>query len=145
MQKSKGIKFNIQDVSDITITTYIPLFEQLLDLIVQNATKYSPRSGTVEISCSRIESEVCIEISSIGPFLEASELEKIGQKEFRGKNAIKSQNNGSGYGVYNALRIAKILNGSVNFAPSSKPITNMGGVDMGHFSARIKLPLILNN
>lgn len=86
----KGLKLEINQVqSSIQIQTYIPYFEQLLDLILDNAIKYSVRGGTIEILTSFDSNNVKLMVHSIGPNLIKHEVERLGQKGFRSDNAKK--------------------------------------------------------
>jgi signal transduction histidine kinase len=125
---------------DLSITTYIPYFEQLLDLLFQNAVKYSPVGGSIEIEVSTLASGARLEMSSIGPTLAKIELSRLGEKGFRGEHALKTGTMGSGFGVYNALRLAQLLNAQLSFSANSTPSYHTGGIPYSPFSVSIVFP-----
>lgn len=139
--KNKSITFNLSEVENIVMDTFIPYFEQLLDIVVDNAIKYTIRNSEITISASRkFNPNFCVvRISSLGPHVEKEELLKLGQKGFRSKNARKLNVTGEGYGLYNAIRIANLLGGSINF-DSHKNCTYISGIGHSVFNITIKIP-----
>jgi signal transduction histidine kinase len=125
---------------DISVETYIPYFEQLLDLIFQNSMKYSPVGGSIEIEVSRIASGVRLDMTSIGPTLGKLELMRLGEKGFRGEQALKTNEMGSGFGLYNAFRLAQLLNAKLTFSANSTPSYHTGGIPYSPFSVAITFP-----
>lgn len=135
-----GIKIDTSGVESLVVETYIPYFEQLLDLLVGNATKYSPRAGAVEISCSRNKSGATIAIQSVGPIVLKHEAGQLGVAGFRAENAKKLSLTGQGYGLFNCLRLADLLNASLEFRPEARSIFELGGVQYANFTAVLSLP-----
>lgn len=137
----KGLKVEVNDIkSSIQIQTYIPYFEQLLDLILDNAIKYSVRGGTIELSTSVDGNNVKLMIHSIGPSLIKHEVERLGQKGFRSDNAKKMEVSGQGYGLYNVKRIADLIEAKVSFNPELKILCHSDGIPQSNFTVKLILP-----
>ncbi|MDH2919092.1 MAG: HAMP domain-containing sensor histidine kinase [Sideroxydans sp.] len=84
------------------------VFDLVPFLLIENAIKYSPdkdvkncpaTARSVNIVCNDAGSEVHFSVSSTGPLIEDGERDSIFRYSVRGKNAIKSQKSGSGYGL----------------------------------------------
>lgn len=136
-----GITIDTSDTVSIVIESYIPYFEQMLDLLVGNAIKYSPRGGTVELSNERLKKSAgCkIRLSSLGPLVQKHEIASLGTKGFRSEAAKKCNLTGDGYGLFNVKRLADLLGAKVAFSPSQKPI-DLGGVNYASFDVTLLIP-----
>lgn len=135
-----GLKVDISDVESIVIETYIPYFEQMLDLLFGNAIKYSPKGGTIEVSCSRSKSRVNLSIRSIGPIILKHELSHLGEVGFRSENARKLPVTGQGYGLYNCKRLAELLDASIEFRAEQRSLYESGGIQYANFITSLSLP-----
>lgn len=135
-----GITVDTSGVESLVVETYIPYFEQLLDLLFGNAVKYSPRAGAVEISCCRSKGGATIAIQSVGPIVLRHEMGQLGEAGFRSENAKKLALTGQGYGLFNCRRLADLLNASLELRPEARPIFESGGVQYANFTAVLSLP-----
>lgn len=140
---SIGLKIDARNVTSIIIETYIPYFEQLLDLILSNSIKYSPKGGNMEISAS-INGDNCkISFSSFGPLVEKHEKSSLGNKGFRSEAAKKLTVTGDGYGLFNVMRIAELIGATVGFNPQTRTAMDFGGVPYANFEVAISVPTTL--
>jgi signal transduction histidine kinase len=75
-----GIKVAITSDEDLIIESYIPYFEQMLDLVISNAIKYSQRAGHIELSTERIKGKggCVIRVNSVGPIVQKHEALFLG-------------------------------------------------------------------
>lgn len=134
-----GVKIDDSDVDNIEIDSYIQYFEQMLDLIFSNAVKYAPRGTTVNVSAAWKGAVALVTIESMGPLMQKHEREKLGRKSYRSENALKSGKPGGGYGLFNVLKLAELLDIDVSFNPSLKKIYEFDRVDYGLFSVCMSL------
>lgn len=138
---TKGIKIDLNYQRELNFETYIPYLEQLLDLIISNAVKYSPNSGAVDIVFSQDSGIIKIIIQSIGPTVHKHEAERLGDKGFRSESARKMSVTGQGYGLYNVKRLCALIGGSVQFRPDSKVLFhNERNIPYSNFTVAINLP-----
>lgn len=138
---TKGIKFDFNYQRELTFETYIPYLEQLLDLVISNAVKYTVKSGTVEIAFSQEGGTIKITIQSIGPTVHKHETERLGDKEFRSESARKTSVTGQGYGLYNVKRLCALIGGNVQFRPESNVLYyNEENIPYSNFTVAINLP-----
>jgi signal transduction histidine kinase len=136
----KRIKLAIHNCKAFKIETFIPYFEQVIDLILINAIKYSPHSGQVEISTSSTQDNISIEFSSLGPMMNSSEVNSIGLKGFRSETAKKLHVSGQGYGLFNAIRLAKLLECDLKIFPKLTSVVNLNGVPFSTFTVHLIMP-----
>lgn len=135
-----GVKINNSSVGEATITTYIPYFEQLLDLIFLNAVKYSPRNLEVNVSAAWKAGSLHLSVASIGPLIHKQEVQFIGNLKFRAENAIKTQKPGDGHGLFNAKKLAELLKIKIEFSASQKNKFEYGGIEHGEFCVNLIIP-----
>ncbi|MBE7374587.1 sensor histidine kinase [Pseudomonas lopnurensis] len=136
----KSVTIDISQASSKKIDTYIAYFEQLLDLVIGNAIKYSPPSSTIEIASAIKDRGIAISVSSIGPMVHQGEEIRLGEKGFRSETARKIAVTGQGYGLFNARRICQLLSGSITFRPSFKSIFSVQKIPYSNFEVLIYLP-----
>jgi light-regulated signal transduction histidine kinase (bacteriophytochrome) len=75
--------------------------------LIDNAEKYSPRSGSVRVEVNDVDEGVELVVSSYGPELLEGEKEKIFRPFYRGKNAREIAEEGAGYGLYVSQFVAR--------------------------------------
>lgn len=138
--RAKSLVINTHSVIDAKISTYIPYFEQLLDLLISNAAKYSPATSTIEIEADKSKHGIRISITSTGPLVEKSEIPHIGKKGFRAEAAKKLSTTGQGYGIYNAKKICELINAKLTFNPNTKEQYTINHVPFSTFETIIQLP-----
>ena len=103
-----------------------------------NAAKYSPKNGRVEIYLQDIDDGIEFEVSSYGPRILPKEEQQIFQPFYRGEAARRAEEEGSGYGLYLSQMIAKNHLGSI--IKLEQEVRNTGG--KGHWTTfSIRIPL----
>lgn len=81
--------------------------------ITENATKYTEKGGTVDISFEREQHVLNIVYSMKSLFLEDDESEHIFEEGFQGKQAISTERGGKGIGLYRSKRLVSFFGGSL--------------------------------
>jgi hypothetical protein len=106
---------------------------------IDNAVKYSPEGGRIEISTYDREDKVEFSVSSHGPRLHPHERNKLFKPFYRGERARKLQEEGAGYGLYTAQLIAKLhLGTEISFEQDEYEDKNHKGMHWTTF--RILVP-----
>ncbi|HCC83230.1 TPA: hypothetical protein DEP96_00070 [Candidatus Uhrbacteria bacterium] len=100
----KRVAINLHGESHKTINSYRH-FEILPVVLLENAVKYSPPDQVITVIFSEQADELEISIESIGPFVLPEERELIFLKSIRGSHALKTNEKGSGIGLYFAKLI----------------------------------------
>lgn len=135
-----GIKVDSADSEEVVVETFIPYFEQLLDLLFGNAIKYSPKAGHIEISCNRSQAGATVSIKSVGPLCKKTESNQLGEKGFRSENAILTPLSGQGYGLYNCKRLCELLGIDMELRPDQRVLYESNHVSYANFQVILRVP-----
>jgi hypothetical protein len=126
--KEKGIKVSIGGVSQKEIKGS-PIFDILPFILIENAHKYSPDSGKVDVVVNDSGNIINIKLSSYGPLIENYEEKKIFENGYRGKSAA-ALITGSGIGLYVAKQITDIHRGVISVSQDKKDTQKKGLNDL---------------
>ena len=85
----------------------IPLLERLVRNLVENAIRYTPNGGRIELVVDTAHDKIRITVSDSGLGIPKAELEKVSQAFYRGSNT-KRATTGSGIGLSICSKIAQI-------------------------------------
>jgi signal transduction histidine kinase len=105
--ESKGLNIVWLGESYSSILANYQAISVIPHTLIDNAIKYSPKSGTIEIYIQDVENGIDFSVSSFGPSLCPGEEEKIFRPFYRGQNARAIEEEGAGYGLYISQLIAK--------------------------------------
>jgi signal transduction histidine kinase len=84
-----------------------PHLQRLLDIVIENARKYTPAGGTARLAL-KIEGDLaCFSVSDTGIGIPADELGRIFNRFCRGTNVQQANANGSGLGLALAAWISE--------------------------------------
>lgn len=119
-----------------------PIFELVPFVILENAIKYSPSKGTIQIRINEEEEKEVLRIESFGPRIKDEEKEKIFNKGFRGDAADATQQAGSGIGLYAAKRLIEDNFGGEIFVYQGKSPVNMDSQDYWFTRFTIVVPRV---
>jgi signal transduction histidine kinase len=118
----------------------LKVFDVIPYLLVSNAVKYSPNGEDVYINIEETDTEISVVVSSIGPALEVNEAEKIFELGFRGKNAAKATDVGSGIGLAFLRDLVENKHGGGISVVAGQADRQIGGVPYGRINFRLGLP-----
>jgi PAS domain S-box-containing protein len=86
---------------------------QVLQNLVQNAIKYSPHGGTVQVQVERQQATVRIAVSDEGIGIPEAELPHLFQRFYRASNVEERQISGLGIGLYVVKELVTLHGGTV--------------------------------
>ena len=89
---------------------------QLVNNLVGNALKFTPRGGEVFVELTTGADEAIVEVRDTGPGIPASELPRIFERFYRGTNVGEARASGSGLGLAIARSIVEMHAGSIEVA-----------------------------
>ena len=96
--QARNLRFTVQIEPDIVIQTNKDSFRQMLTVLLDNAIKYTPDSGSVRLSLARDGKHIqIIEENTCDPSLEP-DPERLFERFYRG-DAARTQKESSGYGI----------------------------------------------
>ncbi len=114
--KASNISLNLNVKEDIpSVFCDRDYIKQALTNILDNAIKYTEDKGRVDISISREDSKVLVEVKDTGVGIPKEDQKRIFQKFFRSKNIMRTQTAGSGLGLYITRAIIKESGGKIGF------------------------------
>lgn len=90
----------------ITIRGEETLLQMLLNNLVENALKYSPKQSAIEVGLNQAGQTVELYVADNGPGIPAKEREKVFEKFYRIGNEITRTAQGTGLGLYLCRKIA---------------------------------------
>ena len=112
--KNKRLSFYIHGSRNPFIETF-PIIRLIPFIIFDNCLKYSPSDDIVDIELSEMQTGCKITINSIGPALDKTEINRITEDGFRGKNAHNTRVEGNGIGLYYLEKIINRIQSKVTF------------------------------
>lgn len=141
----KDILFKFNDKNNVKseISSYEkPLFNTIPFIIIDNAIKYSPRSHEIKFSGKENATEIWFEIESTGPMLLEHERSKIFSFEFRGDQAQKHTDDGSGIGLHTLKVIVEAMHhGKVDFKQDYGRKKSLNKIDYVPTTITVKFPI----
>lgn len=131
--KDKNIYVNLECAGRCSDVQAYDCIEILPFVLFDNAVKYALNETEVSIIIDDSVEKLSFSIESIGPLVEVGEEEKIFERGFRSKQAIKSNQEGAGIGLYTAKKICN-LHGAEIYAKSD-PVQGIekNGIKYGSF------------
>ena len=111
--KKKNIDFDISCRDDIVAKTDIPLLEQALVNLIDNAVKYSPEGEKIFIQAERMENEIMINVKDNGPGISEKHLPRLFERFYRVDKARSRSLGGTGLGLAIVKHIVQAHGGSV--------------------------------
>ncbi len=109
---NKNIDLQLSLKSNVTtiLSDYYKL-KQLLIIFLDNAIKFSPYKGILEISTKSDNKNMYITIKDNGIGIPKDEIQYLGEKFFKADKSRNSKVEGTGLGLSIAKRLVKVLNG----------------------------------
>jgi signal transduction histidine kinase len=89
-------------------------FEKVVSNLVNNAIKYTPDGGTVNIETFLSENSYGFKVSDTGIGIDKNDINKIFDEFFRGNNAREMERIGTGLGLNLVLQIISLYGGNIS-------------------------------
>lgn len=116
LAESKHIDVKLGKVEPVTIVGDRSRLKQLFLNIVDNAIKYTPEGGHVEISIERNNGSAQVEVEDDGIGIPEQDLEKVFDRFYRVDKARSREMGGTGLGLSIAKWIAELHRGTISVA-----------------------------
>jgi signal transduction histidine kinase len=101
------------------------MIKQVLRILTDNASKYTPSGGTVKFRAYEKNARVCMEVSDTGIGISTDELPRIFDRFYRGQNLRGESSGGSGLGLSIAKWIVDEHSGEISAISSEGIGTRM--------------------
>lgn len=132
----RKVPIQLEGSAYVCINAY-PSFEIIPLLLIDNAVKYSGPGWPVIIRFDTNNGGLSVCIQSYGPYCSQADLEKIFQKGFRGKNAVRVAD-GNGIGLFFAKMLCELHDISISVSSDSTQIKESGGIAYAPFVVNLK-------
>ncbi len=112
--RSKAIDLAVSgDGADLTCLAEERSLRRVVDNLVSNAVKYTPKGGRVELSARRDGKAVAVDVADTGPGISGEELERL-FRPFERLTAVPTGGEDSiGLGLHIARRLARSMGGDI--------------------------------
>jgi PAS domain S-box-containing protein len=90
--------------------------EQVLQNLIQNAIKYSPVGGDINVQVERRDNMACVMVSDHGIGIPAAALPQLFRRFYRAPNADSQHISGMGIGLYVVKEIVELHGGTIDVA-----------------------------
>ena len=110
--KAAGVQLSCQ-AQTITVRSDQRLIETVLDNLVSNGIRYTPRAGRVALSVQRRGDEIIIAVTDTGSGIPSAHQTRIFERFYRTDTARDRDHGGSGLGLAIAQRAALALGGRI--------------------------------
>jgi two-component system, OmpR family, sensor kinase len=126
----KEIDVGFELIEPIAIKGEPVMFATMIRNLLDNAVRFTPRGGRVDIGVYREAGEAVVQIEDTGPGIPPGEMDRIFEPFFRGSQPIE---NGTGLGLSIVKRIIDRLGGSI-------VLENISGPSGTGLRATVRLP-----
>lgn len=89
--------------------------KRVIQNILSNAIKYTPRGGGVQVILKNTAKEVAVSITDSGVGIPADQQSRVFERFFRGTNVTKIQPDGTGLGLFIAKSLVEAHHGKIWF------------------------------
>ncbi len=112
----RGVRLRIAALDEAPAHLNADLVERLTGILLDNAIRYTPTGGRVEVSVGQPEGESVLEIRDTGIGIPAEDRDRILERFFRGRRARERAPEGSGLGLSIAAWIVQQHGGTLEFS-----------------------------
>ena len=100
------------------ITANEDMLKQVWINLLDNAVKFSPEGGTLEVSIREQQDQITVRVKNFGPEISPEDQKRIFQKFYQGDRSHAKE--GTGLGLPIAKRIVQLHDGSISVESSSR-------------------------
>ena len=116
--QAKAIKIELSCDDDIVANINVPLLEQAVVNLLDNAVKYSSSGSKIELSAVQINKKTAITVTDFGCGIDKESLPRLFERFFRVDKARSRKLGGTGLGLAIVKHIVQAHNGSVTVESS---------------------------
>ena len=115
------------DVQSAFVYADREMLRTVLDNLISNAVKYSPRQGALLVRAYRAESELVIEVADQGPGVPMSERKRVFDAFYQGAQSHDGLVGGTGIGLSVVMESVQAHDGMVDITDERQSITMQDG------------------
>jgi heavy metal sensor kinase len=125
LAKNKQINVTLRAPDHVFVSGDAQRLRQLFLNLVDNAVKYTPSGGTIDLSIHRENGHAVVDIADTGIGIADEERDRIFDRFYRGTRSSSTESSGTGLGLSIAKWIAEAHNGSIQSKGNSPSGTVM--------------------
>ncbi len=129
---SQRVRLDVQ-VEDVTLVADRSKIRLILENLVSNAVKYSPKGGTIHIKAATASNNIIIDVADNGPGIPKEDRDHVFEAFYTGRAARSTAVKGTGIGLSVVLEFVAAHGGTVQIVDGEYP--------GAHF--RIRMPINL--
>lgn len=122
LAEAKGIDLGVVDGADAGVRGRMVAFKLLVKNLIDNAIRYTPQGGRVDITVRRSPGAVVLQVDDTGPGIAPEEREKVFEPFYR---VLGSGEIGSGLGLAIARTVAISMGARIEFASTSLGLSGL--------------------
>jgi two-component system sensor histidine kinase GlrK len=96
--RAKGLRLAV-DAEDVVVPADFDKLRVMLDNLISNAVKFSPRGGTIAVSARADGPRLVIEVADEGPGIDPADRARVFEPFYQGRSAGASRVQGTGIGL----------------------------------------------
>lgn len=112
-----GVSLGATRLEETPVRMDATLVRRLIGILVENALRYTPRGGSVDVHVWREAGSAWLEVEDTGIGIDPAERARVGERFFRGRRARAMAPGGSGLGLPIALWVASRHGAAIEFLP----------------------------
>jgi signal transduction histidine kinase len=115
MAASRGIALRIAPQATDALVEIAPgIVDVVVGNVLDNAVKFSPPGGTIDVNITGTPSEVCVTVTDMGPGIPEDERPRVFERFFRGKSPRAMGTSGVGLGLAIAQMLVQRQHGAID-------------------------------
>lgn len=113
-KRFRNRRINAEVADDVLIEGELMLVQMMINNLVENALKYSPKDKQVHVELFKGHGNACLKVIDEGAGIQAAEKKKIFEKFYRSGDESVRTTKGTGLGLYLCMRIVKDHKGTIS-------------------------------
>lgn len=113
LAQERGIQLSVHQAAPVAVPGDGELLEQLLVILVENALKYTPPAGQVELGCGQEQRQAWLRVQDTGSGISQEHLSHLFERFYRVDKARSRQLGGTGLGLSIAHSIVQAHQGQI--------------------------------
>lgn len=110
----KNISFKYDIEPDIIVTSPDSQLKQLVMILLDNAVKYTPENGQIEMSLKKVHNSAVLKVRNIGTGINDEDRKQIFERFYRADKSRARESGGYGLGLAIAKAICESCGGNIN-------------------------------
>ena len=112
LARSKNIDLNVSaGEPSAMVRGDVRLLERVLWNLLDNALRFTPWGGSVDVSCEQVDARIIVRVHDSGPGIPAEEYERVFTRFYRGQGVVDHRSAGLGLSI--AKRIVELHRGEI--------------------------------